>query len=244
MFLALEDGKRIEASVTGDRAACPQCKAIVIAKCGRRVAHHWAHEVGADCDPWSEGMTQWHLDWQGCWPESQRELVIGEHRTDVFTWLRESMPWLVRRGAWHYFGGVGIGLQVNSPIVVEFQNSYLSVDEIEERQAYYGRSAGQMIWVWDCRKAFEARRLYLNHGGRRQLFTWKHFRSTLTACTYPVFLDLGKDELLLVTEWPPYEMQYGEITEWGTSSWMGWGSGSCRQVSRRAFIRALQFPKP
>jgi hypothetical protein len=241
---ALKEDLRAEAAVTGDRAVCPLCRAVVIAKCGRIKIHHWAHEAGADCDTWSEPMTQWHLDWQGCWPERQREWPIGPHRADVLTVLKEPMPWLVQRGIWHYLGNTGIGLQAGGPLVVEFQHSHLPADGIAERETYYGKHARQMIWVWDCRKPFGDRRLYLGSGrGGQRSFTWKHFRNTLARCSYPVFLDFGGDEdLLLVIKWPPYKRQYGETTEFGTNSWMGWGDGAGYQINKRAFIKALQLP--
>ena len=39
---------------TGGKANCPTCGADMIAKCGSRVIHHWAHLHDKNCDPWWE----------------------------------------------------------------------------------------------------------------------------------------------------------------------------------------------
>jgi hypothetical protein len=248
IFAEGEDGSRAEAVPKG-RAVCPICKAPVIAKCGAIKVHHWAHEAGDDCDRWSEPMTQWHLDWQRCWPGLQREVVIGAHRADVLTVLGGSMPWLVRRDAWHYLGTGGVGLEPGARLVVEIQHSYLPAGEIAERERYYSRNARQMAWVWDCRKPHGDGRLYLHDSqGDRKLFTWKHARLTQRSCSYPVFLDLGTGDLLLVTKWPEIEYEYEDyyIPDGGGEMAVGVrrrrGQGLCYLVGRQEFVQALQLP--
>ena len=60
-------GNRIVAA-PGQMAVCPSCNGEVVAKCGKIKVWHWAH-LSADCDPWSEGMTEWHIGWQNEFPE-------------------------------------------------------------------------------------------------------------------------------------------------------------------------------
>lgn len=225
MFLAVNDGGRRVKPEPKHRAACPACRSGVIAKCGRVVTWHWAHESGTDCDPWSE-MTQWHLDWQEKWPESQREFVIGEHRADVCTVPQASLVSTMAT------------LSPGEPLVVEFQHSYLDAGAIDEREAYYEAAAGQMIWVWDARKAAAEGRLFVHSNSR--IFTWKHFRSSMTACQFPVFLDVG-GSLLFIHQWPRKEwiVDYERDSEYGSGGRWGWGDGVGQPLSTREFVRAL-----
>lgn len=101
----------------GARAVCSLCGGILIAKCGNINIWHWAHEVGVDCDSWSEPETEWHLRWKSCFPEENREVVMPPHRADVRT---------------------GPGR------VFEFQHSPLSDVEIFAREDFYGN---KLVWV-------------------------------------------------------------------------------------------------
>jgi competence CoiA-like predicted nuclease len=67
---------------------CPDCGAIVIAKCGHVRVPHWAHQGIRTCDPWWEPETEWHRTWKNCFPEDWQEIshtsITGEiHRADV-----------------------------------------------------------------------------------------------------------------------------------------------------------------
>jgi len=48
---ALVDGLRQEAA-PGNKGQCPTCGSDMIAKCGSRIMHHWAHAGRRNCDPW------------------------------------------------------------------------------------------------------------------------------------------------------------------------------------------------
>jgi competence protein CoiA len=105
----------------GGKGSCPQCSSPVVAKCGQRVIHHWAHAPKRDCDPWWENETPWHRAWKERFPETCREVSHlapdGEvHRADVKT---------------------------STGIIVEFQNSSLSDQERRSREVFYGNIA----WV-------------------------------------------------------------------------------------------------
>ena len=96
----------------GLRGTCPSCGEIVNAKCGPLVTHHWAHKPGTtECDPWSEPVGPWHLEWQNLVQPEFVEVVIGPHRADI----------------------VGDG-----DIVVELQHSAISRDVITDREEFYG----------------------------------------------------------------------------------------------------------
>ncbi|WP_208116649.1 MULTISPECIES: hypothetical protein [unclassified Rhizobium] len=66
------------------------CGSAVVAKCGPRVVHHWAHKGRRNCDPWWENETEWHRQWKNHFPEECREIShIAEdgeiHRSDIKT---------------------------------------------------------------------------------------------------------------------------------------------------------------
>lgn len=89
MQYALIDNRRCEA-LPGEKGLCPICSANMIAKCGPRVIHHWAHAHRQNCDPWWENETLWHRDWKNLFPPEWREVAHvapdGEiHRADVKT---------------------------------------------------------------------------------------------------------------------------------------------------------------
>lgn len=81
MRLALVDGKRVEAQ-PGLSGSCPGCGGPMRAKCGEVLTWHWAH-LNAECDPWSEPESEWHLAWKARFPEEYQEVVVGPHRADV-----------------------------------------------------------------------------------------------------------------------------------------------------------------
>lgn len=90
MQFALVDNRRSEAR-PGLKGTCPTCGSAMIAKCGPRIMHHWAHASLRDCDPWWENETQWHRDWKALFPEECREIhhvaPDGEiHRADIKTY--------------------------------------------------------------------------------------------------------------------------------------------------------------
>lgn len=164
MRYALVGGERTEAT-PGSRGTCPTCVGAVLAKCGAIVAWHWAHVGQDDCDPWSEEFNPWHRQWQELVPEPSREVTMGHHRADI----------VAANGT-----------------VVELQHSYLSPDEIRERETFYGR----MIWVFDATTAVEEGRLSIRRRGGYVSFRWKHPRKSVANCRRSVLLDLGGGQLL------------------------------------------------
>ena len=122
MQLAIVDDQRVEA-FPGGRGECPLCGSEVIAKCGPRVMHHWAHHRPKDCDPWWENETAWHREWKNRYPLECREVSqtsdSGEiHRADIKT---------------------------PTGIVIEVQHSTMTDAERSSREEFYGN----LVWVLD-----------------------------------------------------------------------------------------------
>jgi hypothetical protein len=105
-----------------ERSTCPSCAGELHAKCGRIVTWHWAHVVD-DCDPWSEPETEWHRRWKRYLRDTrgaQIEVVMPPHRADVV------LP---------------------DGRIVELQAHYLSAEQIEERERFYGP---RLHWIYRC----------------------------------------------------------------------------------------------
>jgi len=122
MQLAIVDDQRVE-PFPGGRGECPICGCELIAKCGTRVMHHWAHHRPKDCDPWWENETPWHRQWKNEYPLDCREVSHtaddGEiHRADIKT---------------------------PTGIVIEVQHSTMTDAERDSREEFYGN----LVWVLD-----------------------------------------------------------------------------------------------
>jgi competence protein CoiA len=189
MFYALDDSGRPVTPTRRARAACPLCRARVVAKCGSIVEWHWAHDRGADCDPWSEGETPWHVWWKQRAPPARREVARGPHRADI-----------VRDDGY----------------VIELQHSAISREMIEEREAFYekmvwlldGRTYRRETFLFDMpvQRIEEA-------GDRR--WKWRWPRLAFARAKKRIFIDLGEDilEVRKIEEvsWPKQVFLTGDM---------------------------------
>jgi competence protein CoiA len=166
MIAIAPNGARIPAT-PGMAAYCPSCHEPLRPKCGQIVSWHWAHAGRDDCDEWAEPNTAWHHYWQAMVSPNQCEISLGPHRADI---------------------------QAHDGTIVEIQHSSISVEEIREREVFYGR----MVWIFDAREAYSDERLDLRHKGPYYSFRWKHPRKSVGACRKPIFLDLGNGLLFRV----------------------------------------------
>lgn len=117
MIYALSEGGLRIAAEPGLSAVCPCCRESVVPHCGDLRVWHWAHKNAAECDPWWEPETEWHRSWKCLVPTERTEVILGDHRADL----------IASDGA-----------------IVELQNSPISVQEIREREAFYG---ARMLWL-------------------------------------------------------------------------------------------------
>ena len=97
----------------------------MIAKCGPRRLHHWAHARRRNCDPWWENETEWHRGWKNLFPERCREVSHvaqdGQiHRADIKT---------------------------PTGIYIEVQHSAMTDVERLSRETFYGN----LVWIIDGR---------------------------------------------------------------------------------------------
>lgn len=146
----------------GLKGTCPSCGAAVIAKCGHVNVWHWAH-VDLNCPFEREPETQWHRNWKSIFPADWCEVPIGSLRADVRT----------SRG-----------------VVIEFQNSPISYDEILKREAGYGK----MAWVLNGRDfqdrfSINPRGVSKYDGSVYSSYRWLHRKKYAELMRRPVFID-------------------------------------------------------
>lgn len=168
MIYAEKDGQRVTPK-KHEQAICPCCQQKVFAKCGTIKIWHWAHESLADCDDWYEPMTQWHLDWQQQFPENWREIIIRDRYFSTGTIHRAD-------------------IQLPNGVVIEFQNSPISPQEILKREGFYRK----MIWVVNAQNFSIFNHKKANH------YEWLWARKAWACAKMPVFLDLGNGYLLWI----------------------------------------------
>lgn len=132
MRYALVQGRKVAPEQRGQRGVCPGCGAEVSARAfqSKHRVSHWAHLRRAECDPWWENESEWHLGWKAAISggDSAREEVIVRDR--VGRWHRADV--LARDGG-----------------VVELQRSSLAADAVEQRETFYLRNQGGLIWIFD-----------------------------------------------------------------------------------------------
>lgn len=105
----------------GGIGVCIYCGATVVAKCGTKNIHHWAHLDLTECDKWWESEGIWHRKWKSYFPEEWQEIVhIADDNEKHIA-----------------------DLKTNYGVIVEFQNSPISREELMSREKFYQN----MIWI-------------------------------------------------------------------------------------------------
>ena len=141
---------------------CPMGHEL-IGKKGSKVVYHFAHKPGTGCDPFREGMTNWHRQWQ--------EIVADERNLEV------CLDDEGRTLGYSSFNGYRPSTKMHNltttphiadiirpdpdpqkrPLVIEIQHSPINEENVLSRDAYYQN----MIWVFD----FSPRVVKLNTQG-------------------------------------------------------------------------------
>ena len=135
---------------------CPYCDAPMMQRRGQINIPHFAHVKGHLCsDNWKyEEMSQWHLSWQQRYPFDNQEVTVindsGRHRADVLI----------------------------NDTVIEFQHSPMSVEEFQERNAFYSACGYRVVWLFDARDAYQSN-LTVDEDDEN-IYRWKYPPKTLT----------------------------------------------------------------
>lgn len=123
MRYAVVNENIVEAQI-GLKAFCLGCSEPVIAKCGTKKVHHWAHRANRMCDSWWEPETQWHRDWKNNFPAEWQEVFLPDSKT----------------GEKHI-----ADTRTPDGLVIEFQHSHIDPAERLIREKFYKT----MVWVVD-----------------------------------------------------------------------------------------------
>ena len=158
MIWAIKDNQKVKASPKSN-AYCPCCNNKVISKCGSVKIWHWSHESLKECDSWYEPESEWHINWKTNFDEEEQEVKIDSHRADI---------------------------KCKNGLVIELQNSFISADDICDRENFYGN----MIWILNGKtlgKGLELRnkKSYLS-------FVWKNFPQSWLFSERSIYIDLTK----------------------------------------------------
>lgn len=128
-----ENNVRITApnAKTAKKYTCPICGDEVILRQGSINIWHFAHKSSECVDTWNYDMSEWHLSMQNRFPEEQREVVISHngkiHRADI---LKDDM-------------------------IIEFQHSPISIDELRDRNLFYREAGYKVAWVFDFSEQYD-----------------------------------------------------------------------------------------
>ncbi|MEQ8353986.1 MAG: competence protein CoiA family protein [Kiloniellaceae bacterium] len=195
MKFAIVEGQRREAEpkLVG---GCPGCGAPMLAKCGDIKVWHWAHRGKRKCDPWWENETEWHRSWKNAFPEDWQEIV---HRADD--------------GEKHI-----ADVKTTQGRVIEFQNSPISKEERQSREAFYR----PMCWVVNGLRRKRDKKQYFEALSHARTVNGNPFSFAVPAnegallrdwadSQVPVFLDFGD------TGDVDQVFQYGTQFLWGLS---------------------------
>jgi competence CoiA-like predicted nuclease len=207
-----EHGQQIPATPKA-RGTCPNCGAPLRAHCGTIITHHWEHQATKrDCDPWFEPESEWHRSWKRCVPKHRTEVVIGTHRADILN---------------------------SDGVVIELQNSYISLETIREREAYYRRGGGRMLWVFNAtkyRKSFNITVREREPLRQRVTYGWSRPHKTHEAASdHSKCYDLGDGRVLHVTKTHTRKPDGTLQARFGGSGWL-W--------DKAEFIRTYLEPTP
>ena len=123
MKYAIVNDEKIEAT-KGAKGCCPSCGSELAAHCGDVYANHWKHKGNRNCDTWWENETDWHRSWKNSFPKEWQEIIQTDKKS----------------GEKHI-----ADVKTDSDWVLEFQHSYIKLEERRSRDAFYPKLA----WVLD-----------------------------------------------------------------------------------------------
>lgn len=172
MIWAIKNNERIK-SLPKTKANCPLCFKEVISKCGVIKIWHWSHKSNFECDSFGESETEWHYNWKNHFPKECQEVTIKNHRADIKT----------KQG-----------------IVIELQNSPISLKDIAKREEFYGDN---LIWILNGQTI--AKNVFVTRYDKNlqcKVLKWYWFPKSWKDSTATIYIDFSKrrkDCLFLVT---------------------------------------------
>lgn len=119
---------KYDPSVHSNALACAYGHRL-IAKRGDKIAHHYAHESGAECSGYRNNKGEWHVAMQSIIDDACVEIPMADEEGKV----------------------VHVADALCEGRVIEFQRSPISTDAMREREWFYTKAKGhRMCWVFCC----------------------------------------------------------------------------------------------
>lgn len=194
-------------SAPNDEYICPICHNQVIIKNGDIMVHHFAHKTVGDCDSFSQDMSDWHKEWQECFPEANREFVLTQLFYEEFikksarTWnfnipygskSPTSSPFKPQIALTHRADVCGNGY------VIEFQHSPISNTEFNERTWFYRYCGYKVVWVFDFQDEYYDDKIeILRNTDYSTTWKWRHPHKTFVDFVPPSASDINKHNVFL-----------------------------------------------
>jgi len=141
IIFALRDNIKIFVNKSGERAICPKCREEVYGVFGEKQKHHWRHlEENTKCtgkiiDVWKEDQADNYYHNDPEWHDDMKTATIKYCKLKKLNCEIEKT--YNRNGIIHRTDACVDGINI------EFQRSHISLQEIEERENFYG----DMIWI-------------------------------------------------------------------------------------------------
>lgn len=163
MRFAIVGGEKREAA-KGLGGLCIGCDRPMIPVCGVKRERHWRHKVDCECDHWWENETEWHRKWKNRFSAEFQEI---RHR--------------VESGEWHI-----ADVKTTQGWVLEFQNSPISFEERDARNAFYRT----IVWIVNGARVKRE---------RDQFF--QAIQNGIRICENPQVLRVSSSESSLIEKW-------------------------------------------
>jgi len=186
MKFALYGGKKVKAEASLKGALCPICGAEVIAKCGDKNIHHWAHKSNKECPHWWENETKWHRDWKNQFPEDWQEVVLYNSET----------------GEKHI-----ADIKTPNGLVIEFQHSSIEKKEVSTRNNFYNN----IIWIVDGTRRKTDKKKFNEIFPEESNWDKSRLLKDWTIFPKPVFFDFGEPLLKGVSDGYPIEFEKNDF---------------------------------
>lgn len=166
MIFALDKtGKLIRPDNTGHKAFCPVCGEVVNGKIYQDKANHFSHLPNLNCNLSKGLISDWHLNWQSKFDNCEVRYPDLGLRADV----------VLKNG-----------------LVIEFQNSNISFEDIRKRENGYKK----MVWVFNLYHA-DKNKVFVSNS---DIFYWEYFNKNWVLCTKPFFFHLSTNMILQMRE--------------------------------------------
>lgn len=172
MLIALdENGNRVSAddAQKGVSYHCQCCNESVILRQGSVVRAHYAHKANSDCAMGSDGMSEWHIEWQNTFGREycEKPVIFDANKCRDKYGIEDAE-----------YSKDGIHKRIADVLIndtcVEFQHSSISIDEVWLRTAIHHNCNNRILWVVDCRDKIDnfsifsekyVSNAHISHGG-------------------------------------------------------------------------------